>query len=310
MSSFALKLRENRLSLQREVTDTLQVNVGLMCNQACKHCHLEAGPHRHEIMDADTAGMVVDFAARGHFAAIDITGGAPELNPHLPELLRRLHPLTPRLMLRANLTALGLPENRDLMPLLAELGVVVVASLPAINPGQTDAQRGAGVFQRSLEVLGELNSLGYGQEGSNLEMNLVSNPAGAFLPPDQKQAEERFRSQLERRWGIRFNHLYTFANVPLGRFKEWLNGSGNYDAYLEKLISSFNGCAVGGLMCRHQVSVAWDGYLYDCDFNLAAGLPLGGQRVHVSEMEGPPRPGSAIAVGDHCFTCTAGSGFT
>lgn len=310
MHSFAHKLRESDLNLTRQVTDTLQVNVGLLCNQACKHCHLEAGPNRPELMDSKTAGQVAEFAARGGFSAIDITGGAPELNPVLPELIGNLRPLTPRLMLRANLTALGQPAQSGIMPLLADNKVVVVASLPAINPSQTDAQRGPGVFQGSLEVLQDLNSLGYGQEGSGLELNLVSNPAGAFLPPSQAQAEERFRSQLERRWGIVFNQLYTFANVPLGRFKQWLTCSGNYDAYLDKLVSSFNGCAVEGLMCRRQVSVAWDGYVYDCDFNLAAGLPMAGQPTHVSQMDGPPPPGSPIAVGEHCFTCTAGSGFT
>lgn len=310
MHSFAHKLRESDLDLAREKTDTLQINLGLLCNQVCKHCHLEAGPNRPELMDQETADMVADYAARCGFGAIDITGGAPELNPVLPQLIKNLRPLTPRLMLRANLTALGQAENRALMPLLADHGVVVVASLPALNPNQTDAQRGPGVFQDSLEVLQALNKLGYGRAGSGLELNLVSNPAGAFLPPSQAQAEERFKSQLERRWNISFNQLYTFANVPLGRFKRWLTGSGNYDAYLEKLIRSFNGCAVEGLMCRRQVSVAWDGYLYDCDFNLAAGLPLGGQRTHVSQMDGPPPSGSPIAVGVHCFTCTAGSGFT
>jgi len=310
LHSFTHKLRESDLNLVREVTDTLQINVGLLCNQACKHCHLEAGPNRRELLDSATARQVAEFAALSGFTAIDITGGAPELNPVLPELIADLRPLTPRLSLRANLTALGQPAQRRLMPLLAENQVVLVASLPAINAEQTDAQRGQGVFQQSLQVLQELNALGYGQEGSGLELNLVSNPAGAFLPPGQAQAEERFRSQLARRWGISFNHLYTFANVPLGRFKHWLTCSGNYDAYLEKLVGAFNGCAVQGLMCRHQASVNWEGYLFDCDFNLAAGLPLGGRRTHVSEMSAPPPPGSPIAVAEHCFTCTAGSGFT
>jgi radical SAM/Cys-rich protein len=308
--SFALKLRESDLNLTREETDTLQINVGLLCNQACKHCHLEAGPNRQELMDSRTADQVVQFAKRGEFASIDITGGAPEMNPVLPELIKNLRPLTRRLMLRANLTALGTTEQSELMPLLAENKVVVVASLPALNANQTDAQRGNGVFQNSLEVLQALNDLGYGDDGSGLELNLVSNPSGAFLPPDQAKAEERFRGQLERRWGIIFNQLYTFANMPLGRFKQWLTCSGNYDAYLDKLVNSFNSCTVEGLMCRRQISVNWEGYLFDCDFNLAAGLPLGDHQSHVSEMDAPPQPGSYIAVGEHCFTCTAGSGFT
>jgi radical SAM/Cys-rich protein len=308
--SFAHKLRESDLNLTRMETDTLQINVGLLCNQACKHCHLEAGPNRQELMDSRTASQVVQFAERGNFSNIDITGGAPELNPVLPKLIKNLRPLTQRLVLRANLTALGHPSQSGLMSLFAENQVVVLASLPALNANQTDAQRGSGVFQNSLEVLQTLNELGYGQEGSGLELNLVSNPSGAFLPPDQTKAEERFRGQLERRWGIGFNQLYAFANVPLGRFKEWLICAGNYDAYLDKLESSFNSCTVEGLMCRRQVSVNWEGYLFDCDFNLAAGLPMGGQFTHVSEMEAPPPLGSNIEVGEHCFTCTAGAGFT
>lgn len=310
MHSFAHKLRESHLNLTREQTDTLQVNVGLLCNQACKHCHLEAGPNRQELMDSNTADQVVQFAQRSRFAAIDITGGAPELIPVLPQLITKLRPLTPRLMLRANLTALGQPGQRQLMPLLADNQVVLVASLPALNPNQTNAQRGNGVFQDSLEVLQALNALGYGREGSGLELNLVSNPSGAFLPPEQTKAEERFRAQLEKRWGISFNQLYAFANMPLGRFKQWLTCSGNYEAYLDKLVNSFNSCAVEGLMCRRQVSVNWEGYLFDCDFNLAAGLPMGGHPLHVSQVDAPPPPGSQIAVGEHCFTCTAGAGFT
>ncbi|KMY66795.1 radical SAM protein [Desulfocarbo indianensis] len=310
MQTFAGMLSQNRLSLDREACEALQINVGLLCNQACNHCHLEAGPRRKEIMDQATMAQVVEFARRGDFTGIDITGGAPEMNPSLPLLIESLRPLTPRLMLRANLTALGQAGQQELMGLLARSQVVVVASLPALNPSQTDAQRGSGVFASSLDVLRKLNALGYGQEGSGLELNLVSNPAGAFLPPAQSQAEERFRAQLQRRWDIRFNQLYTFANVPLGRFARWLRQSGNYDAYLEKLIDSFNSCAVECLMCRRQVSVAWDGYLYDCDFNLAAGLPLGGRRTHVNELSAPPKAGEPIALGEHCFTCTAGSGFT
>jgi radical SAM/Cys-rich protein len=310
MPSFVRTLREHDISLAREQTDALQVNLGLVCNQACKHCHLSAGPHRQELMDQATVAQVADYARRAGFATVDITGGAPELNPHLPELIRGVRPAVQKVIVRANLTALALEQSAGLAELFADQGVVVVASLPALSPAQTEAQRGPGVFQSSLEVLGRLNRLGYGQEGTGLELNLVSNPAGAFLPPSQDKAERRFREQLARKWGVGFNHLFTFANVPLGRFKDWLVGSGNYDSYLDRLKGAFNGCAVDGLMCRRQVSVAWDGVLYDCDFNLAAGLPLGGSPRHVSQMEGPPPPGQPIAVGEHCFTCTAGAGFT
>jgi radical SAM/Cys-rich protein len=259
-------------------------------------------------MGLEVMEQAADYARRGGFDAVDITGGAPEMNPDLKRLIELMRPLTPRLMLRANLTALNEPGREDLAPFLADNQVVIVASLPAPSASQTDAQRGRGVFQRSLAALKRLNQLGYGSGG--LELDMVSNPAGAFLPPAQDQAERRFKRALGRGHDVRFDHLYTFANTPLGRFRDWLKATDNYDAYLEKLTSAFNPCAVEGLMCRNTVSLAWDGYLYDCDFNLAAGLHLGGVPTHVSDTPGPPPEGSPIAVGEHCFTCTAGSGFT
>jgi radical SAM/Cys-rich protein len=194
--------------------------------------------------------------------------------------------------------------------LLREKRVVVVVSFPSLNEIQTDSQRGDGIFQIIIDALKKMNSLGYGHEDTGLELNLVSNPTGAFLPPDQEQTEKRFRQVLKRKWGIVFNNLYNFANVPLGRYRQWLIKTDNLDIYVKKLYSSFNACAVDGLMCRSLVSVSWDGYLFDCDFNLAKGLFMGGRKIHVSEMPGLPEPGSHIATADHCYTCTAGSGFT
>jgi radical SAM/Cys-rich protein len=196
------------------------------------------------------------------------------------------------------------------MGFLKDHRVVIVASFPSTNEAQADSQRGRGVFQVSIDTLRKLNAMGYGQDGTGLELDLVSNPTGAFLPTPQGQMEQRFREVLKKRWGIVFNHLYSFANVPLGRFRQWLLQSGNLESYLQRLASNFNLCAVEGLMCQTLVSVAWDGTLYDCDFNLARELPMGGRRTHVSQMEGPTEPGSPIAVGDHCYTCTAGAGFT
>ncbi|MEJ2658117.1 MAG: DUF3641 domain-containing protein, partial [Desulfobacterales bacterium] len=172
------------------------------------------------------------------------------------------------------------------------------------------SQRGSGIFQTSIDSLKKLNTIGYGREGSGLELNLVSNPTGAFLPPSQAETEKRFRRVMERKWGIVFNNFYSFANVPLGRFRQWLVATGNLDGYMKKLCSSFNPCAVEGLMCRSLVSVSWDGYLYDCDFNLAKGIFMDRRKIHVSEMPGPPDIDSRIATADHCYTCTAGSGFT
>jgi radical SAM/Cys-rich protein len=310
LEPFRQTLSRHGLRLERGQTTTLQINVGLFCNQTCRHCHLSAGPGRRENMDLETADQVVGYARRNSFEIIDITGGAPELNPNLVYLIKKLAPLAPRIMVRTNLSALNDGKRDYLFGIFKGYEVVVVASFPSINEAQADSQRGSGIFQKSIEALKRLNAEGYGEEGSGLELDLVSNPTGAFLPASQPEAEKRFRKVLEQKWGISFNNLYNFANVPLGRFRQWLSQSGNLEKYIQKLASSFNLCAMEGLMCRTLVSVAWDGYLYDCDFNLARGLYLGGTRIHVSKMSGPPAQGTPVAVADHCYTCTAGAGFT
>jgi radical SAM/Cys-rich protein len=307
---FSATLSQHGLELKRDQTTTLQINVGLLCNQVCKHCHLEAGPGRTELMDRKTVEHVVAFAERASFQVADITGGATELNPHLSEMIERLSPLVKTVMIRSNLTNLADGKKDLLLDVFTRNGVVIVASFPSTNAAQVKAQRGEGTLERSVEVLRKLNSLGYGQPDSGLQIDLVANPTGAFLPAAQETLEKKFRRDLERKWGLVFNNLFTFANVPLGRFRKWLKQSGNFDGYMAKLAAAFNPCTVTGLMCRTLISVSWDGYLYDCDFNLAAGLPSGGTGHHVSEMNGPPKPATAIAVSDHCYACTAGSGFT
>jgi len=306
---FKATLAQHNLKLVRDTTHTLQINLGFLCNQVCRHCHLNAGPGRQENMDAKTVDAVISYAARSNFETIDITGGAPELNSHLPRLIEDISPHAARIMLRSNLSAMK-DKLTDLVDLLQHHRVTIVASFPSVNISQTDSQRGEGIFQESVAVLKYLNGIGYGSDKSGLVLNLVSNPTGAYLPPAQEQAEKRFHQILENRWGVVFNNLYNFANVPLGRFRDWLINSNNFENYLSKLLSSFNACAVEGLMCRSLVSVAWDGSLYDCDFNLARGLPMGGRKIHVSEMDGTPKQGSLIATADHCYTCTAGPGFT
>jgi radical SAM/Cys-rich protein len=306
---FRTTLARHHLELVRKPAHTLQINLGFLCNQTCRHCHLTAGPGRKENMDADTLKAVVAYARRSHFETIDITGGAPELNPLLAELIERASPLTSKVMLRSNLSALKKNMGR-LIDVLKSHRVVVVASFPSLNATQADAQRGDGIFEESIAVLQELNTIGYGRSGSGLELNLVVNPTGAFLPPDQEKTEKRYHQILEKKWNLTFNHLFSFANVPLGRFRQWLIQSGNFEGYMQKLVSSFNPCAVEGLMCRTLVSVSWDGYLYDCDFNLARGLFMDGKKTHVSEMPGPPQSGTPIITADHCYTCAAGSGFT
>jgi len=310
MEPFQEVLQRHGLQLCRARTTALQVNVGLLCDLSCRHCHLEAGPHRGEVMERATMDAVIDMARRLEFASIDLTGGAPELVPQIDHLVRSLAPLTPRLIVRSNLIALNEAGGAELARLYRDLKVVLVASLPATNPSQTEAQRGAGVWEKSLAVLRGLNALGYGVEGSGLELDLVSNPAGAFLPASQQQAEKKFRSDLARRYGVSFNALYTFANVPLGRFRKFLERSGNLEGYLAQLAAGFNPCSVPGLMCRSQVSVDWLGRLHDCDFHLAAGLPHGGKVQLVSELSQLPEPGTPIPVADHCYACTVGAGFT
>jgi radical SAM/Cys-rich protein len=309
ITPFKSTLAKHDLELDRKTTQTLQINLGFLCNQTCRHCHLNAGPGRKENMDAQTLKEVVAYAQRSRFEAIDITGGAPELNPLLTDLVQQIAPLSPRIMLRSNLSALKENMNR-LMGVLKSHRVVIVASFPSLNLSQMDAQRGEGIFQESIAVLKALNAEGYGCDGSGLELDLVSNPTGAFLPPNQEQIEKRYHQVLKAKWGLTFNRLFNFANVPLGRFRQWLVQTGNFENYIRKLVAGFNPCAIEGLMCRKQVSVAWDGYLYDCDFNLARGLYMGGKKIHVSEMPGPPKPGTPIITADHCYTCAAGSGFT
>jgi radical SAM/Cys-rich protein len=310
IAPFSLTLAKHGLDLSRAETTTLQVNVGLLCNQACRHCHLEAGPGRDETMSAATARQVADFAGRHSFQVIDVTGGATELNPHLCAMVEWFAACAPAVMLRSNLTLLAESAYRPVLETCRKHRAIIVGSLPSTNVSQLEAQRGRGVLEKSISTLKKLNSIGYGQSGSGLELNLVANPSGAFLPISQAQAEKKFRVDLQRKWGVVFNQLFTFANVPLGRFKAWLTESGNYGLYVERLSSSFNPCIVEGLMCRRLISVSWDGYLYDCDFNQAAGLPWKGSRTHISELKALPPKGTPIAVSDHCYACTAGAGFT
>ena len=307
---FAQALAAAGRQLVRGKVDTVQVNVGAWCNLRCRHCHLGAGPHRRgEVMDRQTMREVAAFVARLGAHTVDITGGAPELVPDIAFLLQEVRPLARRMLWRTNLVALLQEERRDLLDLLWDQQVALVASFPSLNAAQADAQRGEGVWQRSLAMLQKLNALGYGVEGSARELFLVCNPAGAFLPADQCAAERRYRRELARRWGVSFTGLFVLANVPLGRFRDWLAASGNLSAYMERLAQAFNPATVPGLMCRTLVSVRWDGTLFDCDFNLAAGLPLGGCQRHVREFASLP-PDLSISTGDHCYACTAGSGFT
>ena len=299
-------------SLRAGTIEVLQINVGKYCNQTCSHCHVDAGPDRTEIMPDAVVEACLDVIARHDVPTVDITGGAPELHPRFRDLVSAAADRGAHVIDRANLTAFLMPEHRDLPAFLAERGVEIIASLPYYLAGPTDAQRGVGVFDRSLEALATLNALGYGVEGSGLELNLVANPVGAFLPPDQASMECDWKGELDRRYGVRFNRLYTLTNLPVGRYLESLQDSGELEDYVHLLARSFNPATLPGLMCRNTISVGWDGALYDCDFNqmleIDLALPGAGPPPRIFGLELERLAGRRTAVGTHCFGCTAGAG--
>lgn len=290
--------------------DTLQVNVGKRCNQACKHCHVDAGPNRTEEMTRETAELVVAALERSPgIGTLDITGGAPELNANFRFFVESAHALGRHVMDRCNLTVLLTPGQEDTARFLAAHRVEVVASLPYYLAQRTDAQRGAGVFDRSLDALRLLNSLGYGQEGTGLTLNLVYNPTGAFLPPAQAAIEAEYKDEMAKRYGVGFNNLYTITNMPISRFKHFLEQSGNYTRYMDKLTAAFNPAAAAKVMCRSLISVGYDGTLYDCDFNQMLEMPVGdGLPRHIRDFDAMTLERREIVMGEHCLGCTAGAG--
>ena len=287
----------------------LQINVGKRCNQACRHCHVDAGPDRTEVMPAEVVDACLRFLERHDIPTVDITGGAPELHPQFRDIVRRARAAGRHVMDRCNLTITRLPNYSDLPEFLAGHQVEVVASLPSFAARQTDAQRGEGVFEDSIAALRRFNGLGYGVEGSGLLLNLVTNPVGAFLPASQQSLEADWKRELERRYGVSFNRLYTITNMPISRFLQFLIDSGNLQAYMEKLVAAFNPATVDGLMCRYTLSVGWDGRLYDCDFNQMIDLGTAGNAPQtIFEAELASLTGRPITIGPHCFGCTAGAG--
>jgi radical SAM/Cys-rich protein len=286
-----------------------QINVGKLCNQTCRHCHVDAAPDRREMMSRETAELCLEALARTTIPTVDVTGGAPELNPSFRFIVERSRELGRHVMDRCNLTVLLLRAQADLAEFLARHAVEVVCSLPYYRAAQTDAQRGAGVFEKSLEGLRMLNALGYGREGSGLVLNLIHNPVGAFLPPRQEAIEAQFRRELLRHHGIVFNRLYTITNMPISRFLEFLLQSGNYEAYMERLANAFNPAAAAAVMCRSTLSVGWDGTLYDCDFNQMLDMPIGfGAPRHIRDFDPALLETRRISTANHCYGCTAGAG--
>jgi radical SAM/Cys-rich protein len=305
---------DQRGPLVREETRTLQINVGKLCNQACHHCHVDAGPKRTEIMQREVAERIVALlAASPTIDTVDVTGGAPELNPNFRWLVIESCRLGRRVIDRCNLTVLFQPGLEDLPEFLAAHQVEVTASLPCYTAENVDKQRGSGVFEKSIRALQALNQIGYGQPGSPLLLNIVYNPVGPFLPPPQGSLEADYKKQLREHFGIEFHRLLTLTNMPIKRFAESLHRSGKWDDYMSILVNHFNPATVSSLMCRTLVSVSWDGKLYDCDFNqmLEIGLQhqLGTAPPSVWNVEGfSDWAGQRISTGSHCFGCTAGSG--
>jgi len=297
--------------LRRGRLDTLQVNVGYRCNQSCLHCHVNAGPTRKEEMQADVAEAIVRYLDASEVSTLDITGGAPEMNAQFRPLVRAARARDLRVIDRCNLTILEEPDQEDLSAFLAEQRVEIVASMPCYLEENVDAQRGAGVFDTSIRGLRRLNALGYGMPDSDLVLDLVYNPQGPVLPPAQDVLEPDYKNILMDGYGIHFNRLYVLANMPVGRFGSTLVSKGELDAYLALLRRAHHDDNLDAVMCRSLLSVDWQGYVYDCDFNQMLGLPMrvnGSARVHLSELMELDMEGRAIAVRAHCYACTAGQG--
>ena len=296
-------------ALSRKSPTTLQVNVGKLCNQACHHCHVDAGPRRTERMTRETAERVIDvIAASARVGTVDITGGAPELNPNFAMLVERARALGRKVIVRCNLTVTLEPGMVWLVEFYRRAGVELVCSLPCYTAENTDRQRGAGVFDKSIAAMRQLNAAGFGR--GELRLDLVYNPIGASLPPPQAELEAQYREELARNFGVVFDRLLTITNMPIARFANQLNSTGSHSAYMSLLVNHFNPATVDALMCRDLVSVGWDGRLYDCDFNQMLEIPIGGTAAStIWDVDDVGKlAGESIATGSHCFGCTAGAG--
>ena len=290
--------------------EIFQINLGYMCNQVCKHCHVDAGPDRKEIMTRDTMEECLRALAESDIPTVDLTGGAPEMNPHFRWFVEQCHALGRHVMVRCNLTIIvANPKYHDLPEFYRDHGVEVVSSLPFYNADKTDRQRGTGVFKDSVRALKMLNDVGYGMEGTGQKLNLVYNPAGAFLPGSQESLKRQFKRVLRDEFEIEFNDLYAITNIPISRYLDYLISSGNFEGYMEKLVNSFNPTAAQGVMCRNTISVSWDGYLFDCDFNQMLELPVASPaHQHIRDFNARALAERDIVLNQHCYGCTAGAG--
>ena len=297
--------------LRRKRLQTLQVNLGYLCNQSCKHCHVNAGPNRTEVMTSDTVDAVIDFLDESQLKRLDLTGGAPELNPYFRRLVIAARALNVEVIDRCNLTVLLESGQEDLAEFLAGQEVEIVASLPCYSEENVNSQRGKGVFHDSIIALRQLNRLGYGEANSGLQLNLMYNPTGPFLPPSQRTLEVDYRQHLDDQYGIHFNQLFTLVNMPIQRFGSTLVSKDEFEDYMTLLRGSFSSENLSKVMCRELISVDWQGLVYDCDFNQMLGLPLlidGNKRPHIRDVRSVNLEDQPIGVADHCYGCTYGSG--
>lgn len=297
-------------SIQRDQLETLQVNLGYLCNQSCLHCHVNAGPKRKENMQEETIENVIRFLHDSKIKKLDLTGGAPELNPHFRHLVSSAYSMGVQIIDRCNLTVLHEPGQEDTADFLAQHKVEVVASLPCYLEENVDGQRGDGVFQTSVAAIKLLNTTGYGIEGSGLELNLMYNPIGPHLPPAQCQLEQDYKRELQQRYDIVFNNLYTLTNMPIKRFGSTLISKGEFDSYMNLLKGAYQTSNLQTVMCRSLISVNWQGYIYDCDFNQMLELPLmqSGKKMHLTDITNNNLKQRNIMIADHCYGCTAGQG--
>ncbi|MDX8395845.1 MAG: arsenosugar biosynthesis radical SAM protein ArsS [Mariprofundaceae bacterium] len=296
--------------ISRGKVTTLQVNLGYLCNQSCLHCHVNAGPKRKELMDVETMNVVLDYVHQSEVSILDLTGGAPEMNPDFKDFVLKAKKLGVHVIDRCNLTILEEPGYEDMALFLAENEVEISASLPCYLEDNVDAQRGDGVFSVSIKALKRLNALGYGQDDSNLMLNLVYNPQGTNLPPSQAELEADYKREMQARYDIVFNQLFTITNIPIQRFGSTLVSKGEFEGYMQVLQEAYQPENLESVMCRSLLSVDWQGYVYDCDFNQMLNLSLAGNplKVHLRDLMDKDIEGNAIAVMGHCYACTAGQG--
>lgn len=311
LPSFAKKLKEiNQLPLRPNTLEILQVNVGYMCNQVCAHCHVDAGPDRKEIMTRDTMGQILDVIKTTGAHTLDLTGGAPEMNPDFRWFVEQAAEAGIKdFIVRSNLTIIRAnPKYHDLPDFFKKHNIHVVSSMPHWTKGKTDKQRGDGVFDKSIKALQELNDRGYGMSGSDLKLDLVYNPSGAYLPGDQASMEKEMKAALLEDFGIQFHSLFAITNLPIARFLDYLVASENYEDYMYALVEAYNPAAVAGVMCKNTISISWDGWLYDCDFNQMLDLKVDSKIQHIKDYNEDLLNDRNIQISQHCYGCTAGAG--